>query len=438
VDTRQRLLRLLLFWILVALVSGAASVRLIERVNETDHTSVHFYEQPVWSADENQIAYFRLTGPYGSSRPDPARATNELWRVDRQGDAPVKIAEFPAGHYRLAGWLQADKQLLVLSDQPSGPPKILVTRVSDGSTEELAYQDERLQLVGTSEGQLFFQRLGEQTSWAVPSSELSPSPTPSLAAPSASPSPGEVEKNPLKRPQALLLAWQAALKSYKQILGVPYENEPLSIDEAVLSPDQKWIALVLRVGAAGKERALWLYERDGAHLTWSGIRVPVDSMKLAWSPDSKGLVASTHAHSYCDLYVTYDIAKPDFHKLRSASGPLASGVEPYWPRDQHYFLLLRGAEIFQFDPSSRQATPMQLQATLEHQPRGLCISPRGTWAAYHFVQDGQDELSCISLTTKQTHTLVGEAGASKERNQWWYILGDGLRQAWGFWSGARM
>ena len=454
-DTRRRLLRFLLLWIVIGAGAAAGAVRLVERVSLTDHTPAHFYSQPSWSADETQVAYFGLTAPYGSSRPDPTTVTTELWRVDRQSGAPIKITDFPPGRYRLAGWFQHDKEILVLSDQAAGgtpgdarSTRVYLVEVSNGKTEELPYLEQHLRLVGISEGQLFFEQVGEQTGWAVASSELSPTPSPS---PSTAPTPTpEVLQNPLKRPQAILLSWSSASSGFHKVLGIPYENEALSIDEAVPSPDSKWLALVLKVGDAGKERALWLYEHppskgaagvsegDGGHLSWSGIRVAADSMKLAWSPDSKGLVASSHSQSFCDLYVAYDIAKADFHKLRSASGPLASGVEPFWPRDQHYFWLLRGGEAFQFDPTTRQATPLQLRSMLDHQVRDLSISPRGTWAAYRSTSDGQDELSCVSLSTKQSHLLVGDTGLAEVKEQWWYILGDGLRQAWGYWTGARL
>jgi hypothetical protein len=427
--TRKRLLQFIALWLVLGSACALGAHRLVTRADRLDLVPVYFYDQPVWSSDEGQIAYFRLTGPYGSTHSEPDSFKREIWQVDRQGNAPKKVADLAPGRYRLAGWFDEDKQLLLFHG-PGADPEIELLSVRDGKRQALPYQHEHFTLVGTGEGQLFFQRNEEHGTYNFPASELSASPSPSPA-PSASPTASSATS--LNRPQTTLFGWSPS-QGYQRILNVPYENETLSIEQALPSPDRKRIAIVLKVGA--NDRALWLFDKDTRRLSWSGIKIPVDSMKLAWSPDSKGLIASAHSHKFCDLYVTRDVERAEFRKLRSASGPLASGVQPYWPRDQNYFLLLRGAEVFEFDAETRQARPLQLQSILDAQPRGLSISPRGTWAAYHFIHHGADELSCVSLSTRQPHLLVGASDNSKQRNQWWYLLGDGFRQASQYWRGT--
>ena len=419
--------RLAIFWVLLGVLLGGVSSKLISWVDQLDRKTWARYEQPLWSEDEAQVAYLR----YEIDPKDPQAPikNKELWVVSRVAGEPRKIADLGEQDLNLQGWVDDDKRLLLMPRKAqAGVPRVWTVSVEDGVLRETRFSRKDIELVSVNGGDVFFRRQGKKQAWEVPSvapDEGAPSATPTPT-PSASGTPTPT----LTRDQLELLMWAPGRNSIAPVCSLPLEGDEIQIEDAVPSPDDHWVALVLKVD---QERALWLYSRKDDKLRYENIKVNARALRLAWSWDSTGLVAAAEHESGCDLYVSWNIEKSEFTVLR-ANTPGRS-FTPFWPRGEKQFLLLDHGDILRFDPSNLRAESVMGKTFQGKRTEDSSISPRGGWVVFRSREGHDDKLFYVSLTVKKLQTLLKPSAQTVEKQSLYYIVGDGLRQARQFWLG---
>jgi hypothetical protein len=387
----RRTLRIVgLLWLLFLLFIVGAGVYLSHRAAQTQSQKFPRLAQPCWSESEDQVAYLSQA---------PEATAWELWRVERLTEKPSRICQLEGGEWSLLGWLDDDKRLL-LQPRVQDIPRFLVVEVNTGRQQEIRFENQGIRLIGVRGGQLFFER--------------------------AAPAPGASEPSSLT-----VLRWSAGESELTQVLVIPFETEKLAVESAFPSQDNDWLALVILMGDQEQDRTLWFYDRKHDRLNWSGIRLPCKAMRVAWSPDSRGLVAAVETQTGCDLYAFWNILSGKHTRL--SSGEEAHSYQPFWPRGEQYFLLLERRLVYKFDPETLQATRLVADGWEPPKTRDLAVSPRGNYAAYVAKQDDEDQLFRVDFKTQSSHNLLPLHLKTTARKEWWYILGesfDTARRTW--------
>lgn len=343
--------------------------------------------QPLYSEGEDQVAY--LSQPHGSQ-------IWEVWVVSNLNEESRRLASLDPGEWKLEGWFDNDKRLL-LSPLQSDAPRVVMVDVASGSQKEFKFSGKTNRFVGVQGGQLFFQRYDH----------------------------GDPD-NPDELASALtLLDWAPGDERLNEILSIPFEMEKLSVEGAWPSLNGRWLALDIAMGESGRERALWLYDREVRQLDWTGIRLDCQAIRVAWSPDSSSLVAAVESTQGCELYAFWNIHEGQFVRL-SAGGQHRAYI-PFWPRGEVKFLLVEGSRVYQFDPDSLHASPLSAEDWDVLSSRDLSVSPRGSYAAYVGLEDGQEQLYRVNFKSQQTQRLLPPHVREKHAKDWWYILGRGFR-----------
>lgn len=375
----RRTLRIVaIFWLTFFLIIFGVGFSLSRKAQATQALVGPHLAQPKWSESEEHVAYL--------SQPAEGGAW-ELWRVQHLNHTAQLLCKLDPGEWTLLGWMNGDKQLL-LQPKDQSTPRVLTVDANNGHQQEIRFEANDGRLINVREGQMLFQRNG-------PAQERGGSVT--------------------------VLKWAPGEKGYTPVVTIPYESEKLQVEGAWPSPDNHWLAMVIRMGET-EERTLWLYDLQKDALRWTGIRVPCLAIRGAWAPDSEGLVAAAETNHGCDLYAFWQINRDSYTPL--SSGQEHHAYQPFWPRSQEYFLLLEGNDVLQFDPKSLQATPLEAKGWERHGSRDLAVSPRGSLAVYVARQEGDDQLFQVDFQGHSTAALLAESSKITVRKELWYVLGD--------------
>lgn len=349
--------------------------------------------QPCWSENEDYVAYL-------AQQPDGTLW--ELWRVGRHDQVPVRICQLEAGEWTLLGWLDEDKRLL-LQPRVQDVPRVNVVEVATGRQKEIRFESAGIRLIGVRGGQLFFERYGKPEDSAD-----------SLAS------------------SLTVLNWSQGEDQLTQVVTIPFESEKLQVESVWPSLDKRWLALAILMGEEQKERTLWFYDREKDKLTWSGVRLPCNAMRGAWSPDSGGLVAAVETDTGCDLFAFWNVQSGEHTRL--SAGQERRSYQPFWPRGAKYFLLLENKLVYRFDPETLEATRLQAEGWEPRRSRDLSVSPRGTYGVYVAREEDDDQLFTVSFQANSTDNLLPKHQKTAVQNEWWFVLGQSFNTALRAWT----
>ena len=392
-DARRRLKVLAALWGVFFVVVLGLSVWLIQRVQEIESQTYPKLAQPCWSENEEQVAYLAR---------EPKDASWSLWRVESVSGKSFPVCALEAGDWKLEGWLDDDRRLLLRSVQ-GGSPRVLVVEVGTGNQKDIRFEAKDIQFIGVRGGKVLFQRYA-QTGSA-----------------------GEL-------PESLtVLAWSPGEERLESLVTIPFETERLSVEKAWPSLNNRWLALCMLMGDSG-ERTLWFFDQQENHLRWSGLRLACNGIRGCWSSDSSGFVAAIHSEKGCDLYAYYNIYNDEYSRL--SAGDQSRDYQPFWPRGADYFLLLEKKHVYQFDPHTLEANKLTADGWDHPRTRDLAVSPRGNLAAYVGEEMGDDQLFKVDFGAHQSRPMLPSHPKAHLQQTWWFVLGQGLRTPWEFLQGA--
>lgn len=388
-EVRRTLLGFAIFLALVGIGAGAYIYQLEKRAEAIDELPSMLYDQPVWSQDEEHIAY--LGRPVHSERGELVTGGLELWRCARVSGEAVKLGDLPEP-FTMLGWVDGDKSLLLQPTSTEGPPRMLLVTADGSGRQEVRFEREGLELIGARGGEIFFQRKADKG--------------------------------------VDVLTWAPGKSRFTKLVSVPDTGEELRVEDAMPSSDGRWAALVLRLGENPGSLGLWLYDKKAERLIWTNIRVEAEALRLAWSPDSTGLVAAAELKEGCDLFALWDVEKLQYTRL-NASGSHAP--VPFWPKGESAFFLLEGDTVYRFEPEGLRAERILSRHEVGQPLLDLAISPRGTYAIFH-CRNGQDDvLYRWGLKTRKNERLLKADERMAAKDQLWYQIADGLRYAASRW-----
>jgi hypothetical protein len=392
-EVRRTLLGFAVFLALVGLGVGAYIYNLEKRADAIDQLPSMLYDQPVWSQDEEQIAYLaRPIHGHGDAR---VTGGLELWRCPRVSGEAVKIGDL-AEPCSLLGWVDEDKSLLLQPTSTEGPPRVLLAAVDGSGRQEIRFEREGLELIGARGGEIFFQRKADKG--------------------------------------VDILTWAPGKSRFTKLVNMPDTGEELRVEDAMPSADGRWAALILRLGQNPGSLGLWLYDKKQERLVWTNIRVEAKAMRMAWSPDSTGLVAAAELEDGCDLFALWSVEKLDYARLNASS---SQAPVPFWPKGEDAFFLLEGDTVYRFEPEGLRAERILSRHEVGQPLLDLAISPRGTYAVFH-CRDGRDDvLYRWGLKTRKNERLLKPDERLTAKGQLWYQIADGLRYAASRWLPGR-
>ena len=411
----------------------AGGVHLVSWVSGSQVRNWVRYEQAIWSEDESQVAFIRYQiDPQDGA---PKSVDRELCVASRVEGWVRKVADLGEQDLQLLAWIDDDKSLLLMPRKAEGTtPHIFTASVAEGNLKATQLARNDIELVSISGGDVFFRRKGAAAAWEVPSAvnvmpgdgsnpSDTPSPTPT---PSGSAAPG------LTREQLELLHWAPGKNTIEPVCAIPMDGDDIQIEDAIPSPDDKWVALVLRVG---EEKAVWLYSLADKRLKYSHIKVAARALRMAWSWDSSGLVVAAELHNGCDFYPSSNVARGDFSVLHANTPGRA--YQPFWPRGEKEFLLLDQGEILRFDPGSLQAQEIMGRTFKGKRTENSAISPRGSFVMFRARENHDDVLYLVSLKVRELKPFLKASTQTLDTSGPAYLVGEGLRNAYRYWTGAR-
>lgn len=425
--------RLLILWLVLIGLAVAGGIHLVSWVSGSQVRNWTRYDQAIWSEDESQVAFIRYQ--IDPQTPTPKGINRELCVASRVEGDVRKVADLGDQDLQLLAWIDDDKRLLLMPRKPEGTtPHIFTASVAEGDLKEVKLSRDDIELVSISGGDVFFRRKGAAAAWEVPSavsvmpgdgSNLPSTPTPTPT-PTSSASPG------LTREQLELLHWSPSKNTIDPVCAIPMEGDDIQIEDAVPSPDDKWVALVLKVG---EEKAVWLYSETDKRLKYTHIKVAARALRMAWSWDSSGLVVAAELHNGCDFYTSSNVASGDFIVLHANTPGRA--YQPFWPRGEKEFLLLDQGEILHFDPASLQAQEIMGRTFKGKRTENSAVSPRGSFVMFRSRENHDDVLYLVSLKVRELKPLLKADVQVVDKSGPAYLVGEGLRNAYRFWTGAR-
>ncbi|MBI3926274.1 MAG: hypothetical protein HY319_12090 [Armatimonadetes bacterium] len=407
---------------------GAGAVMCLERrAQEVDRLPTYRYEQPVWSQDESRIAYFSIAcqpdQPLASSQPRELAWTSRTVK-DRKS---LTVLTEPC---RILGWVDQDRLILLQQESTFELelPSLLQVSAITGQRQQVRFKRDGIRLLGVRGGIALFFRIQEQVPWKVPGSQTRPS-----SGPVAVEAPAGNEPQ-LTRKAVELLTWTPGALRFEPLVTIPFsERDPLAVDDVMPSPDGRLYAISLRLaGNAGV--ALWIYDKISRRMFWSKIR-SASPLRVAWSPESLGLIAVAEAAGGCELFVLRNVLEGSPTRLSSAGDP--ARYIPFWPRQDADFLLLNGNQVFRFDPVSFQAKPVLDGRQLGPVRGEISVSPGGNWAAYAGPSAEGDELCVMSLRTLNRRALLPPSERADRMGELGYQLADSFRWAVSYWMEGR-
>ncbi len=388
-EVRRTLLGFAVFLALVGIGVGAYIYSLEKRAGEIDQLPSMLYDQPMWSQDEEHVAY--LGRPVHQENGQLVTGGWELWRCPRVSGEAVKIGDL-AESFTLLGWVDEDRSLLLQPTSREGPPRVLLLAADGSNRQEIRFEREGLELIGARGGEIFFQRKANKG--------------------------------------VDILTWAPGKSRFTKLVSVPDTGEDLRVEDAMPSGDGRWAALILRLGENPGNLGLWLYDKTAERLIWTNVRVEAKAMRLAWSPDSTGLVAAAELENGCDLFALWNVEKLDYTRLNASS---SHAPVPFWPKGESAFFLLEGDTVYRFEPENMGAKRILSRHQIGQQLLDLAISPRGTYAVFH-CRSGQDDiLYRWSFKTEKNERLLKPDERLEAKDQLWYQIADGLRYAASRW-----
>jgi Tol biopolymer transport system component len=355
------------------------------------------YEQPVWSQDEEQVAYILRRVPPGG---DLDKAPAQLWTVSRFGQQARRIAELPSSSLRLLGWAEQGRSLVLVPGQPRAGPEAYVVSADGSSLRHYRFSPDLAPIPGAFQGELFFQRCRGEGALQ------------------------EID----------ILAWEPGRTEVRRLVTLPGSSAgPVQVHSALPSPDGDRLALVLQV--AGSPAGLWICDRQTGKLQFSLIKAAT-SLRPAWSPDGASLVALAPGPDGCDLFVLREVAEGVPLQL-TARGRHAD-YSPVWPGGQGSLLLVAPDSVLRFDFASEQAQLLLDRHQVGSPLRDLSISPLGVYAAFCVTGPEGDELYQVDLTSRQRRPLLGPDLRRQGMDSLVYRIASGTRWAVARWRDGGM
>lgn len=383
------------------------------------------YQQPVWSANENRIAYLRI--PSRLERDGhlvPLR--REIWWTSRVGGQGARLDSLPAtAAPRILGFVGQDQWLVFQpgesgsspSNSPAGGSLTFSTiHLTDRELRRVRFKRAGISFIGLRGDHLYFER-------DLSAGERQPIPE------------GDSEAEPAAvQPGLEILSWTPPDTGFTHVVTIPGSaGERLSVANVEPSPDDRFLAIALRAGEDGP-LGLWVYDSQTSRLMWTSIRADAKTMRIAWSPDSVGLLASSRGRQGGELFVLDNVMQTRHERLSSGSENVP--LQPFWPSGQQGFILQSPDAVYRVDPRRLQTQRILDRAKLGLNPGGLTVSPQGNWAVFYSRGPDQDDLYVVSLLTLAPHSLLPPGRRRRARSSLLYQIAEGTHYALSRWGGG--
>jgi hypothetical protein len=417
-----RLFRLGAVAVLCALPFLIGSVLLYRHVERVDTLPLDRYGGLRWMPGDQDLAF--LHQPLRQTPP----AETELWRVTGTATSFEKV-----------GTLDADRDWS-LSKNSSGPWMLLYGKKSDqdivmaladgeGKVKNLKFSSE-WQLVPSQGDGLFFQTTVDD----VPFDQfvdVEDAPDLQLEEPKDDPWGLEQESDPAAAPTRLGLrigAFNPETEEIETTLSIPYDRpeEKPEVQLVRRSPDQRFLALVVKFGTSGSP-GLWIYDSQSQRLLWTRLLIAQEALGLDWSSDSvKVAVTDKDGLSILENALGFESTQLKV----SASEALV----PSWGAGSNLYLSNQHV-VYLVGKDRDQAQPL-----LDSKDQGsidLALDPVGGRAAFTIDPKGYRELVVQELNTSPSQIKAALPGSLKEKAQGTivYQLGSAIRFAWRQWTG---
>ena len=420
-----RLFRLVVVAILCALPFIIGSVFLYRHVERVDTLPLDRYGGLRWMPGEKNLAF--LHQPLRQSPP----AETELWRVTGTGATFDKV-----------GALDADREW-TLSKNASGPWMLLhgkkseqdvVMALADGEGKVKTLKiDENWHPVPSEGDGLFFQTTVDDLRFEqFVDVEDAPDLDQPLDPHEDDPWGLDEEEDELATPPTRMGLSIGVLNTETEqvetTLSIPYDRreEKPQVQLVRRSPDQRFLALVVRFGTTGPP-GLWIYDSQTERLLWTRLLVTDVALGLDWSSDSvKVAVTDKDGLSILENALGFESTQ-----LNMAA---SEELKPGWGAGSNLYLYNQHI-VYLVGRDRQQAQP--LLDSKDFDSTDLALDPVGGRAAFTTAPKGYRELVVRDLSSNQNLAKVALPGSLKEKAQGTivYQVGSAIRFAWKRWTG---
>jgi hypothetical protein len=419
-----RLFRLGVVALFCALPFLIGSVFLYRHVERVDTLPLDRYGGLRWMPGEKNLAF--LHQPLRQTPP----AETELWRVTGTGAGFQKV-----------GALDADREWslsknysgawMLLYGKKSSQDVVMALADGDGKVKTIEPGDEWQILSSQGDG-LFFQTTVDDLPFdQFVDVEDAPDLQPEEETWEEDPWGREEEAEPAAPPTRLGLkigVLNPETEEMETALSIPYDKPEQKPEVQLVrrSPDQRFIALIVRFGPSGSP-GLWVYDSQTERLLWTRLLIAQEASGLDWSSDSvKVAVTDKDGLSLLENALGFESTQLKI----SASEPLL----PSWGAGTNLYLFNQHI-VYLVAKDREQAQP--LIDSQDSDSSDLALDSVGGRAAFTMAPRGYRELVVLELKTGQNLTKVALPGSIKEKAQGTmvYQLGNAIRFAWRRWTG---
>ncbi len=215
------------------------------------------------------------------------------------------------------------------------------------------------------------------------------------------------------------------------LLAIPYEHKEERPRVLLLreSPDQRFLALVLRFGKSARP-GLWIYDRETDRLLWTRVFTDTDLQGLDWSPDSVSVALSDGQ----GLVILESALGIEFTRYKTES---LDRFEPFWAQNGS-LLLVDGVTIRLFDPQAGQAELLVDSRTWEDEVGDLQVGPLGSRVVALSEAEHKSGIVWLEVsggTESMKRSVLPGSYRAAAQEHWMYKFGEVFRYARNTWLG---
>ncbi len=415
---RQRLLKLSLWAFFCALPFLLVLVYLGRQVEKVQTLPADEYRFLCWGPDEKSLLFTHRALKEG--------AATELLVADTATLEFAELAQLSSAEtWRLTGQFVDD--LPVLASERDGGE---MTYLLEGGTPK-PIPSEHWKILSSQGKGLFFVESGdvggeERLVSMEDAPEISSTPEAS-----ATPEDDPTEAPSLQGDGMGVGRYDREQGKVELLFSIPFrgKSQEPHIHMVCESPDQRFLALVVGFGPAGRP-GLWVYDSQATRLLWTRIVSDSELYGLAWSENSESL-ALTDKNG---LVVLGNVLGVESTRFETQS---LGEVRPSFVTDGELALIGKSS-VHRLDRQQGQAQTQFDARTKQLEVLDFTVSPSGSEAAYFTAPKGYLELQVVDLEDHDAAPKELDLPGSARRlaqGTLAYQVGEAIRSAWRFWTG---